>query len=69
MQNPCYNKATKTDCPKRSVGCGENCPEWKKYVESRDKAYIERALVANANRTLTDGHLQRIKKSLKNKRK
>ena len=42
MNNPCYNKKTKTDCQKRCVGCAKDCPEWTEYVRQRDVKYEER---------------------------
>jgi len=28
---PCYNRKTRTDCPRRAVGCRATCPEWQEY--------------------------------------
>lgn len=42
MDNPCYDKETKTDCPKRYPGCGADCPKWAKYVVKRDAEYERR---------------------------
>lgn len=42
-QPPCYNKETKTDCPRRTAGCAVNCPEWAEYLKERDEEYRRRA--------------------------
>ena len=44
MDNPCYNKATKTDCPDRHSGCGATCEKWAAYVVKRDAEYIQRQI-------------------------
>ena len=44
MENPCYNRQTKTDCPDRKCGCQVTCPKWAKYVEERDKEYEQRTI-------------------------
>lgn len=44
---PCFDEQTRTDCPRRAVGCREGCEAWKAYraahevekqKEARDKA-------------------------------
>ena len=50
MDNPCYDKTTKTDCPKRHPGCGADCPDWAAYVVERDAEYIRRHLQYNQDR-------------------
>lgn len=42
MDNPCYNKATKTGCPRRAPGCAVNCPEWAEYTKERESVYDAR---------------------------
>lgn len=42
MDNPCYDKTTKTDCPERYPGCGATCEKWAAYVVERDAEYIKR---------------------------
>lgn len=42
IKNPCYNEKTKTDCPRRAVGCHAKCNLYKIYktlkaVEKRQK--------------------------------
>lgn len=43
MRNPCYDPATKTDCPDRSPNCAITCPKWAKYKKAKNKEYNERA--------------------------
>lgn len=31
IRPPCFDEATRTDCPKRCVGCRADCPEWKAW--------------------------------------
>ena len=50
MDNPCYNKETKTDCPERYPGCGATCEKWAKYVVKRDAEYIQRQIQYNQDR-------------------
>lgn len=42
MKSPCFNTSSRTDCPRRHVGCAATCPEWAKYVESRSVDYEDR---------------------------
>jgi hypothetical protein len=42
LDNPCYDKSTKTSCPHRKVGCAATCEEWSRYLEERDKEYKRR---------------------------
>jgi hypothetical protein len=37
VRHPCYDEATKTDCPKRKAGCRSNCSDWKKYEKAREE--------------------------------
>lgn len=30
-KSPCYDETTRTDCPKRHVGCRAECPEWQAW--------------------------------------
>ena len=50
MDNPCYDKTTKTDCPERYPGCGADCPKWAAYVVKRDAEYIQRQIQYNQDR-------------------
>ena len=31
-QSPCYDKRTRTDCPKRCVGCKSSCAAWAAWL-------------------------------------
>lgn len=58
---PCYDKATRTDCPKRHVGCKTDCPEWEKWLaihESENRRIMEAKSVGQA----ADGFLVERKK-------
>lgn len=35
--SPCYDTETKTDCPKRHVGCKIDCPQWKVWLVQHEK--------------------------------
>lgn len=54
MKSPCFNVQTKTDCPKRHVGCTKDCPEWAKYVEERNEEYRVRAITGWAQAVSED---------------
>jgi len=40
---PCYNPKTKTDCPRRYVGCRAECTAWHEWLviheEEKEKRY------------------------------
>lgn len=42
IQHPCYNPATKQDCPRRKAGCFADCPEWAEYLVKRAEEYQRR---------------------------
>lgn len=54
MYPPCYDRATKTDCPKRTETCKLNCPKWAKYLEERDKEYERRRIEAPVRGAFTE---------------
>ena len=29
---PCFDEKTRMDCPRRKVGCRNNCAEWDKWI-------------------------------------
>lgn len=64
MKNPCFDENTKTDCPRRGKGCSVGCPEWTKYVKERDISYQKR-MTDIAGKSLTDGHVRRIRGHIK----
>ena len=41
MDNPCYDKQTKKDCPNRTSDCALTCPKWQNYLELRNGKYEE----------------------------
>lgn len=49
LQSPCYDPATKTDCPRRCGGCQLKCPEWKAYEAERAELYRQRTIQYEAN--------------------
>lgn len=59
MKSPCYNKATKTDCPKRHCGCSTDCPDWAKYEKERDEMYERQAVESKAKEIAVDIYFQR----------
>ena len=54
IENPCYDKTTKTSCPNRHGGCANTCSKWAEYVSERDKDYARRRRIAQANNALMD---------------
>lgn len=71
LDPPCYNKATKTDCPKRCTGCHINCPQWAIYVDRRDEEYKKRKPTAIGEQMITDVSFARsegIRKYLRRER-
>lgn len=44
-KSPCFDEATRTDCPNRHVGCRDTCEAWKEYeiVHAQEKAAIANA--------------------------
>lgn len=42
IKPPCFDSVTKTDCPRRCVGCAETCPDWAEYIKKRDDVYEKR---------------------------
>ena len=48
IQNPCYDLLTKTDCPRRCVGCRSSCTEWAFYMKAKEEEYAERLKICQA---------------------
>ena len=61
MKNPCYNKQTKTDCPRRCAGCAINCPDWAEYVKERDARYKAEAAEREQQSLQVEGDRRRRK--------
>lgn len=53
IPRPCYDEATKTDCPRRHCGCAVDCKEWADYVEKREEMYHERKIVSDVDAIIT----------------
>jgi hypothetical protein len=66
MDNPCYDKITKTSCSRRCAGCSIDCPDWKLYESERNEKYYQKKTeyshVANSYEIQ---RTQRIKKKMK----
>ena len=65
MSNPCFNKETHTDCPKRHSGCAIDCPDWAAYCAERDKEYEKRAEVCEKNSLISKSLDNRIAKKMR----
>lgn len=37
MDNPCYDRLNKKDCPRRKAGCAVGCPDWDEYLKAREE--------------------------------
>lgn len=42
IENPCYDRKTKTDCTKRKSGCHATCKEWAIYQAAKNEEYRRR---------------------------
>ena len=58
MKNPCFDPATKIDCPDRAPGCSVKCPKWAKYKKEKNKEYEERRKQSEYNSMLIDPRKQ-----------
>lgn len=56
IESPCFDRKTKTDCPRRCAGCSVDCPEWNKYLKERDELYKKRKIESAANEPTYDSH-------------
>lgn len=72
LENPCYDRATKTSCPDRCGGCQLNCPKWKAYEVKRDELYRKRLIQYQANSVIGEArhdiHMKYVKKQIRLKR-
>lgn len=41
---PCFNEQTRTDCPRRYVGCRDECEDWRKWerIHAQETKQIKR---------------------------
>ena len=63
LESPCYDRKTKTDCPRRCAGCSTSCPDWDGYLKKRDELYRKRKLdsdVDSAIRAMTNKRVEAI---------
>ena len=55
---PCYDVETRTDCPRRYVGCKAGCEEWHQWLalhaEEKDKIRREKDKCIDADSFLVD---------------
>ena len=68
MAGPCYDRATRTDCPRRAAWCQLTCPEWAAYIAQRDKAYEARRKKSDAESGMCD-HYARVIQLVARKKK
>lgn len=69
IQNPCYNPITKTDCPRRCVGCRSLCKEWALYMRAKEEEYAERLKLCQAKNSTIDYILRGRKRLERRKHK
>ena len=73
LDNPCFDKKTKTDCPDRSVGCSITCTKWAEYTkrraELRKKHFAEIAANSFINQTMYDRWLDNVTDRVQNRRR
>lgn len=60
LESPCYDRKTKTDCPRRSAGCAVNCPDWEKYAKQRNEMYERNMTTRDAQQMITDNRYDRM---------
>lgn len=65
---PCYNYETKTDCPKRAVGCHSKCYEWAIYKKAKAVEDKKRRQQREADRAFFD-HYKAVEKRKERVRK
>lgn len=72
LESPCYDRKTKTDCPRRCGGCQVDCPEWKAYCEERQKIYDKRAIESDVHAIMLehsgDAYFKHVKKKQRMRR-
>lgn len=66
---PCYDSATKTDCPRRRVGCRTDCVEWKKFEQFCAERREKRQMTWRARVEPNEYCLRRHYRNLKKKRR
>lgn len=67
IESPCYNRETKTDCPRRCAGCAVDCPDWAAHVSERDKVYKDRKIQRDVGSVMYESRHSKIDKRNVNK--
>lgn len=62
---PCYNERTRTDCPRRVVGCKGQCEAWKTYQAIHD---AEREEIRRRKKTESDATEFAVNRPLRRRR-
>lgn len=55
MKNPCFDKETRTDCPRRHSGCAVDCLDWAAYEKARNEEYERRRVKFEVDSISYDG--------------
>ena len=63
--SPCYDVKTKTDCPRRCLGCREKCAEWAEW-EIIHKAEMMEIRKKKNSEMAADAFIGERKKRIKN---
>lgn len=53
LENPCFDKKTKTSCSRRCAGCQVFCEDWAEYCRMREEVYKKRKERARVNDALS----------------
>lgn len=61
MRAPCYDTKTRTDCPRRAVGCRSTCEAWQAYEVQAAAERAMRAKDAEERRALWE-HYDRVRR-------
>lgn len=64
---PCYDEATRTDCPRRCGGCQVGCPDWALYLEKRSELYKKRDIESAVNQAIVGVKFDRAAKRQKDR--
>lgn len=65
LKAPCYNHETKTDCPRREMGCHAHCEKWKEYEALKAEEYRLRKIHGEAAAIAYDSRERMITKKYK----
>lgn len=67
IDNPCYNKLTKVDCPNREPYCGATCKKWKAYEKMRNEEYKKELIRKEVERVNYAPLSDRLKYEIQNR--